>query len=255
MNVRKLIGTLFGAMLFLSVAPAYADTASTPPGSPCTKNNGNPCNGNNGNLGEQGNAGHEKIKIDKKPPPIILAMPEVADRGVFISQVGDLNEADVVQTAPNAYASINQAGDSNDVDVAQSGTGTAYLEAAQNGDSNFARVTQSGTGQNVAYVTQNGTNNWVWSNQLALGEVYNGARLSQTGNDNDMVLDQQGSDNLAVLTQEGDNNGMTAVQIGEGNRLAWTQQGDNHTDLQVTQTGGSNTGGQLMITQSYPGGH
>jgi len=50
------VATVVGALLAFSVAPAHADTNSTPPGAPCLKNNGNPCNGNNGNLGQQGNA-------------------------------------------------------------------------------------------------------------------------------------------------------------------------------------------------------
>jgi hypothetical protein len=239
-----------------SGVPAFADTASVPPGNPCLKNNGNPCNGNNGNIGAQGNANHEKVKIDKKSPPIVIGMPPVNGRGVFISQVGDSNDASVVQTAPNAYARIDQDGDHNDADVAQLGSGSDYLEAAQTGDSNFARVEQSGAGQNVAYVAQNGNGNWLWSRQAAAGAIYNGARLSQTGNNNDMSLDQEGSDNLALLTQEGDDNGMTATQLGTGNRLTWTQQGTGLSDLQVTQTGGNQSGGQLMITQTNTGsGH
>jgi hypothetical protein len=252
---RKLGAALIAATVGLALwaTPAASDTPKTPPGNPCLKNNGNPCNGNNGNLGAQGNAGHEKTKIDKKPPPISIGMPPVTDKGVFITQVGDRNNANVVQTAPNAYASISQDGNDNDADVAQTGTGTAYTEAAQTGDGNFARIQQTGPGQNVSYVTQTGNGNWLWSDQAALGAIYNGARLTQSGNDNDMALHQNGSDNLAILTQEGDNNGMTATQLGDGNRLSWTQQGDNLSDLQITQTGGSQTGGQLLITQTNTG--
>jgi hypothetical protein len=247
-EVHKLIGTLFGALLLMSAAPALADTNSTPPGAPCAKNNGNPCNGNNGNLGAQGNVNGSVVVTD--PPPIDLSMPPVTDRGVFITQIGDSNDADVVQTAPNAYARIDQDGDENDADVAQSGAGTAYVDATQSGKGNFARLEQSGSGQNVLYAMQDGNNNWMWSNQVAEGAIFNGARLTQTGNNNDMALYQDGSDNLAQLTQDGNNNGMTAVQIGDGNRLVWTQDGNNLSDLQVMQTGGSDAGGQLMITQS-----
>lgn len=242
-----------GAMLFLAAGQAAADTASVPPGNPCLKNNGNPCNGNNGNVGQQGNANHDKVKIDKKPPPIAITMPAVSGRGAYVSQIGDGNEASIVQTAPNAYARVDQDGDHNDADVAQLGTGTHYLEVGQTGDSNFARVEQSGSGQNVAYVAQEGNDNWIWSRQAALGAIYNGARLTQTGNNNDMSLDQEGSDNRALLTQEGDDNGMTATQLGDGNRLIWTQQGTGLSDLQVTQTGGNQSGGQLMITQTNGG--
>ena len=238
------------AALAAIATPALADNGSVPPGNPCLKNNGNPCKGNNGNLGEQGNAGHERVRIDKKPPPIDLPMPPVSGRGAFIDQVGDSNRADVRQTAPNAYARVEQNGSANEADVAQLGSGTAYAQSTQNGDGNFARIEQGGTGQNVAYLTQSGTGNWARSNQFALGAIHNGAQLTQTGNYNDMSLLQDGSDNRAVLTQEGDNNGMTAAQVGDGNRLIWIQQGNNLSDLQVTQTGGVEKNGQLMITQT-----
>lgn len=216
-------------------------------------NNGNPCNGNNGNLGQQGNANHERVQTDRHPPAFDIPMPAVTDRGIFISQVGDSNNASAVQTTPNAYANVDQNGNSNDADVAQNGSGNAYLQAAQTGDSNFARVQQSGTGQNVAYVAQNGNRNWLWSNQDALGAIRNGAELTQNGDNNDMMLYQGGDDNLARLTQQGDGNGMTATQLGSGNRLTWTQTGDNLTDLKITQYGGSTQTGQLLITQTNIG--
>ena len=122
------------------------------------------------------------------------------DRGVFISQIGDANVANVAQTAPNAYARVGQNGDRNDADVAQRDGGTHYVQAAQTGDDNFARVQQSGSGQNVAYVAQTGSGNWLWSKQDALGAIRNGAQLTQTGDNNDMALYQSGSDNLAALT-------------------------------------------------------
>jgi len=252
-KVRKLIGLMLGALLAISASPAIADTNSTPPGAPCAKNNGNPCNGNNGNLGKQGNVDHGTV-ISHDPPPIVLSMPPVEGRGVYISQIGDSNVADVLQTVPNAYAKVVQDGDDNDADVGQGGSGTAYVDAAQTGTANFARIQQSGDGQNVAYVSQEGNGNWLWSKQIALGAVYNGAKLTQIGNNNDMALYQEGSDNLAVLTQDGNSNGMTATQLGDGSRLAWTQDGNNLSDLQITQSGGAAYGGQLLVTQSNGGG-
>jgi hypothetical protein len=247
MTIRLIIATL---ALLAGSAPAAADNVKTPGGAPCLKNNGNPCNNNNGNLGAQGNAGHEQVRIDKKPPPIDLAMPSVSGRGAYISQIGDTNIATVSQTAPNAFARVDQSGVANEADVTQRGTGTAYARATQTGQANFARVEQSGSGQNVVTLDQNGNRNWAWSNQTAAGAIHNGARLTQNGNDNDMLLVQDGSDNRAVLSQEGDGNGMTVAQQGVGNRLAWTQQGSNLSDLQITQTGGSEKGGKLLITQT-----
>lgn len=250
MTIRKLLTAASAIALVLGAAPAAADTTGTPPGAPCLKNNGNPCNGNNGNLGKQGNANHERVHIDKRPPPIDLPMPAVSGRGAFISQIGDLNVANIRQTAPNAYARIDQSGNGNEADVTQGGSGTGYVSASQSGTENFARVEQSGIGQNVLYLTQNGTANWAWSSQNAPGALHNGAHLMQAGDHNDMRLVQDGSDNRALLSQVGDANGMTAVQLGAGNRLIWNQQGNNLTDLQITQTGGSEKGGQLLITQT-----
>lgn len=251
-----ILSSVLGLAIAVAAVPAVADTTSTPPGAPCLKDNGNPCNNNNGNLGEQGNADHEKVKIDKKPPPIDLPMPAVSGRAAYITQIGDSQVATVRQTAPNAYAEVKQEGSSNEADVTQAGTGTAYADSAQEGAGNFARIQQNGSGQNVVYLTQNGNGNWAWANQNAIGAIHNGARMTQTGDSNDMALLQDGSDNRALLSQEGDGNGMTAMQAGDGNRLIWTQQGSNLTDLQITQTGGAEKGGQLMVTQTgvNPGG-
>jgi hypothetical protein len=253
MTARIFIALSAAATAAFMTAPAVADTARTPGGAPCLKNNGNPCNNNNGNLGAQGNAGHERVRIDKKPPPIDLAMPAVSGRGAYIAQVGDAQVATIRQTAPDAYARADQSGDANEIDVTQSGSGTAYARAGQSGHGNFARVEQGGSGQNVVTLDQAGNGNWAWSNQNAVGAIHNGARLTQIGNDNDMLLIQDGGDNRAVLVQQGDGNGMTVAQLGDGNRLAWTQQGDHLSDLQVTQTGGSAKGGQLSITQTGSG--
>lgn len=251
MTIRLIIAAL---ALLAGSAPALADNANTPGGAPCLKNNGNPCNNNNGNLGAQGNVDHERVRIDRKPPPIELAMPPVSGRGAYISQIGDTNVATIHQTAPNAYARVDQAGDRNEVDVTQRGSGAAYARATQAGVQNFARIEQGGTGQNVLFTEQTGNRNWLWSSQNSIGALHNGARLTQVGNDNDMLLVQDGGDNRAVLTQEGNGNGMTVAQQGDGNRLAWTQQGNNLTDLQITQTGGTQKGGQLLITQTGTGG-
>lgn len=246
------------AMLSATLVPAEAraDTASSPPGEPCLKNNGNPCNGNNGNLGDQGNANRDRVRIDRRPPPIELAMPAVSGRSAYVSQIGDGNSTSIVQQAPNAYARVGQEGSANVADLGQSGNGTAYAVSSQIGSGNFARMQQDGAGHNVLYVDQHGNLNWLWSNQIANGAAHNGARLVQNGDGNDMTLFQDGSDNLAILTQEGDSNGMSATQLGDGNRLVWTQEGTDLSDLEVIQNGGSARGGQLLITQTnFSGGN
>lgn len=249
--MRQLALILTGLVTALGTAPALADTPTVPPGNPCLRGNGNPCRGNNGNLGAQGNASGERVRIDRHPPAIDMTMPAVHGRGAYVDQIGDSSTATIVQTARNAYASVKQSGGSrNEADVSQTGTGTGYVAATQAGSDNFARIQQGGSGQNVALVTQNGSGNWLWSNQQAGAGLFNGARLTQAGNNNDMSLTQNGSDNRAALTQQGDGNGMSVVQNGAGNRLTWVQQGNNLTDLQIIQNGGAANGGQLLITQT-----
>lgn len=236
--------------LALSTQPASADTTIVPPGNPCVGNTGNPCNNNNGNLGQQGNVNHERVLIDKNPPAISLGMPAISRNAAYIEQIGDANVATVKQNARVAYANVEQDGSGNTVILSQNGTGVAYADAKQTGADNYAKLQQGGSGQNVAYLAQTGSSNWAWANQNAAGAIHNGARMTQTGDNNDMALIQDGSDNLALLTQEGDDNGMSATQVGDGNRLAWTQQGNGLTDLQIVQTGGAEKGGPLSITQT-----
>src|SRR5690242_20078419 len=94
----KSLIALTALVAFGTTVPALADTSSVPPGNPCLKNNGNPCKDNNGNAGHQGNVHHERVVIGN-PPPINISMPPVTDRGVFITQIGDNNQANVEQTA------------------------------------------------------------------------------------------------------------------------------------------------------------
>ena len=114
----------------LTARPASAETASVPPGNPCAGMIGNPCKQNNGNLGPQGNANHEKIKIDKKPPPIEIGMPAISRNAAYIEQIGDANVAAVTQTARVAYANVEQQGSANTVILSQNGSGEAYADAA-----------------------------------------------------------------------------------------------------------------------------
>ncbi|WP_185829269.1 hypothetical protein [Sphingomonas ginkgonis] len=236
----------------LGAGSAFADTNAVPPGQPCSKNNGNPCNGNNGNLGSVGNA-HGHARISNGPLSIEMTMPSVAGRTAYVDQVGDSQVVTIVQEAPNATASVTQSGTHNEADVRQAGSGNAALTATQAGSGNFARLAQSGSGDNLLVLTQSGANNWAFASQNATGVLFNGAKLSQSGNDNDLSLAQNGSDNRAVLTQEGSGNGMTATQNGDGNRLMWAQKGNNLADLNVVQSGGSVTLGQLSIIQTGAG--
>ena len=94
-----------------------------PPGNPCAENPGNPCNDNDGNLGQQGNADHERVRIDKKPPPISIGMPAISRNAAYIEQIGDANVATVTQSARVAYAEIDQDGSGNTTILSQNGSG------------------------------------------------------------------------------------------------------------------------------------
>src|SRR3546814_6080787 len=85
-----------------------------------------------------------------------------------------------------------------------------------------------------------------WSSDVCSSDLFNGAILTQTGNDNQMSLVQDGSDNQALLTQNCDGNSMSAVQTGAGNRLAWTQSGNGLSSPTVYQEGNS----AMEITQT-----
>lgn len=180
------------------------------------------------------------------PGPIEVVSPSVSGRTAYVSQIGNANEATVSQTAPDARISIRQDGDRNVAAVTQSGEGIAFGDIAQTGADNEAALAQQGSGTNVLYLAQTGTGNRAAAQQSAEGALLNGAIMNQIGAFNQMSLFQDGSDNRAALTQEGDSNQMTAAQTGVGNRLIWTQQGNNLSNLGITQTGAQ----AIQITQT-----
>jgi len=231
-----------GIIVLASSASARADNHDhTPPGNPCAKNNGNPCNGNNGNAGEQGNAHHAApVTVDVPTPP------PFSGRGAYVTQIGDVNDARITQSAPNAYASIRQTGNANASSIDQRGEGDAFADVRQTGDYNQSTASQDGLGPSVLYLTQTGNHNIATAGQAGTGATGNGAVLAQTGNGNDIALAQNGDGNLANLAQNGDDNTMTATQNGDNNSLAWTQTGNGLRDLGITQNGGQ----ALQVTQT-----
>lgn len=239
-------------MIGMSAAPALADTDNVPPGDPCGdgpgQGTGNPCNGNNGNDGEQGNAGDDDGGSGTDPfEPI--ALPSAEDRGVFVTQVGDTNRADVRQASGNSYARVAQNGAENRTLLTQGAGGRHYAVVAQDGDNNAVDGGQDGTGQTVLLLAQQGDANTAIIRQSDDGVAYSAAAVQQSGNGNQLLLVQDGSDNQARLTQDGDDNAMTATQLNNGNRLEWSQTGDGLADLGITQTGNGN----LQVTQSTSG--
>lgn len=245
----KAIRISAAAILFCLAGPALADNGKTPPGNPCGKGNGNPCGGNNGNAGQQGNGGNGNGHGNgggQGGGGFVLARPAVTDRHVYITQIGSENRATVRQTAPNAYARITQDGRANIARVTQTGVAIAYADLTQLGTANDALVTQGGVAAGTMLdARQDGVRNALTVSQTAeTGEL--GAKILQAGNDNVMALTQSGGDNMAKLTQDGNGNTMTATQERQGNRLVWTQDGNNLSNLAITQSGGQT----LWITQT-----
>jgi len=196
----------------------------------------------------------------------LLAVPtlaqSVAERGVFVTQIGDGSEATITQQNSDSLARVVQDGNGNAVDLAQKGPAPQVARIAQDGDSNRASAEQDGIGTSELGLAQEGDANTalVLQRENDLG-TQSLAAILQRGNGNAVVLVQDGSDNQASLTQIGDGNTMTATQLDSGNRLAWTQSGDGLADLQITQTGGanlqvtqSNTGAQFLPPPGTPGG-
>jgi len=197
--------------------------------------------------------GSAALLVMAQPDPavaqLVIPVPDVSNRGAFVSQIGEDNRASVVQTASDASADVRQQGADNNAAVTQRGSGLGFADVRQTGDGNAATVEQDGSGQSVLYVVQTGGGNRAVSNQLTPGVSNNGAIMMQTGSDNLMTLIQNDSGNTAALVQDGDRKDMTAVQNGLNNQLSWTQQGSGLSNLQITQPGGQ----ALQITQTNIG--
>lgn len=175
------------------------------------------------------------------------SVSESAGRGVYVSQVGDNNQATLSQRGLSASGKISQTGDRNVAVIDQRGSALQLAEIKQIGVSNDGVVDQSGTlGGNSVLLVQSGANNTARAAQMSTGLSDNSAVVSQYGDSNTVMISQDGSSNSAELSQRGDDNRMTVSQLGVGNRLAWSQEGNNLTNLSIAQTGGQS----IQITQS-----
>ena len=216
-----MLGTLAG--------PALADDSEASSSDPC------------------GAASSQCIRGTDSFAPIMP--PQSTDFGVFITQVGETNRAEVRQAAGNSYARVTQDGAENSTVINQGARGRHYAQVAQDGESNRVDSGQDGIGQTVLLLAQQGDRNRAIIRQNDNGSAYSAAAVRQSGNGNELLLVQDGSDNQARLTQDGNDNAMTATQLSSGNRLDWSQIGDGLANLQIVQTGN----GALQITQSNSG--
>lgn len=197
-------------------------------------------------LAENGTDQAQGSAAGSQAPYQPIEQPNVEDRGVFVTQIGDTNRAEVRQQSNRSHARVIQKGAENGVDLVQGASGTHYASVAQDGETNTLDAAQDGSGQTVLLLAQQGGGNSAIIRQTDTGEASSAASVWQDGQGNSLLLVQNGSDNQARLTQEGNNNLMTATQTDNGNRLEWTQTGTGLSDLQINQLGGAS----VQITQS-----
>jgi hypothetical protein len=172
--------------------------------------------------------------------PLSAQSGSMADRSVYIEQIGDSNEARVTQSGAAARTDLHQAGNRNRIVVTQDGSGS--IKSRQSGDSNLAILAQAGSGQNAITLSQNGSFNAAAVRQNNGGIAGNAAQLLQDGQRNQLDLTQNGGGNVANLAQQGDQNQLTAIQSG-GQQLTILQQGSGlsfqldqgHPSLSITQ--------------------
>lgn len=174
---------------------------------------------------------------------------ETADDGVFVSQIGINNSADLQQSNNRQLARVSQNGNDNRANVTQEDAGDHYAWVTQDGDANELTLSQAGNGDTVLLSAQMGNGNVALVEQTEFGALGSGAAILQSGDRNNLSLTQDGTDNQARLQQNGNDNRMTAIQNGAGNQLEWVQDGDALSDLAITQSGGA----QMLIVQSVTG--
>lgn len=177
------------------------------------------------------------------------------DNIASIQQIGDYNSSTVEQDGSQNQALINLVGNSNDATVRQDGaSGGSKANIDTQGDSNQLRIEQSkvaGFGINAADISLLGA-----SNVLAIIQNYsessattaagdNSVIVAQTGNNNQITLDQNGSNNAAKLGQTGNENNMSVSQQQDGNSAEITQTGDG-LSISVIQ---SESGPPVIINQ------
>lgn len=202
----------------------------------------------------QNGAGNEYNVNQEGDNNLVNQWPEQGKNGpstnglIDIDQIGNSNEVhDADQTGENNRAIVSQNGVGNFVDIeGQRSAGTAgnLIDILQEGDGDHAVGTGTGTG---AY--QDGVGNSMDIDQSGWGQAAGtesvqsdgvpgqegGQGLVQLGQDNELIIDQNGSantvrsvlqdgtSNMADIQQNGSNNSAAVSQIGAGNSATVTQ--------------------------------
>jgi len=202
------------------------------------------------------------VSVQAQRPPAPGDVITVAD-GAFITQIGDDNEADIVQTGDPAHeGEIYQQGSDNEADLEQAGTGhsglisqvgnhnTGYIDVT--GENHTSVIVQEGTGHNVQFSIE-GISNTVDIRQFGTSDHtvgfagdlistvkqngnYNSFFSVQTGNSGGHLITtadggdhiQNGDHNLIDVSQEGDSNTARLLQTGDGNSIDLMQSGSTN---------------------------
>lgn len=168
------------------------------------------------------------------------------ERNVYVTQVGDSNDATVAQGADRGSVRVEQRGSHNVAQVVQAPDTSRGLAAIGTAAVPLVAIADD-SGSSIA-ILQMGGGNHADVRQFNTDGSINVAALMQSGTDNRMRLDQTGFGNHAELEQTGDGNAMTATQLAGANALRWRQIGDGMPDLNVQQTGGQTVD---IVQQGY----
>jgi hypothetical protein len=181
--------------------------------------------------------------------------------GIYIDQVGDDLDLDIVQDGDNnliagtgttstTIAKAEIAGDGNTIALEQKSDSNVLLFDVD-GNYNNLTVSQGNDladgGSNVATIGINGAYNDVSLTQKNSG-FENGqfASISITGNDNYVASQQQDSDQMLFIDITGSDSSLTTNQKGTGNHFLDISLGSDQT-LSVTQEGSGNHAATIAL--------
>jgi hypothetical protein len=132
------------------------------------------------------------------------------------------NQITLLQTGDVNAATGTQRGDYNDMDIMQTGNWNG-VQVDQQGNTNTASVLITGDGNGLG---------------KSLPLLTSGL-ISQTGDDNGVLLTVAGDNNAFGFRQKGDGNSIDAIQDGDWNKVEGSQIGDQNQAV-VSQAGSLN---------------
>jgi hypothetical protein len=149
-------------------------------------------------------------------------------------------QAFVNRTTADSQVFIEQIGNSNNIEVVQRGTRNNYTKYQSNGSFNNTTITQTSTNTtatNYTELTLNGNNNDVIITQQSTGGT-KGAFVNISNNSNSLILQQKDSGNhYTEVSLSGSNKNVEILQQGSASHMARIGLTGLATDLSLTQSG------------------